>query len=211
VNLKSSLYRKEALKCPPTLGQQGRRHLTLYYFDQETTGDDPKHDRIVTAQYQRLDDNLEPAGPFTIMVEWEWGEKQVLQMLLDKGILQSNWDFVPVGNRLCFDIAFLIERATKWNLIQWDMATLKYYWFVKPVLDLQPVLVLMNRGKFTGSRLHAFAEKEPGARIPILYHKGAYAEIIEYVTQECEAALGLLRETRDLLGDFGDRRHRTTL
>ena len=140
--------------------------LTLFYFDQETTGDDPQQDRIVTVQYHQLDENLEPVGMFQIMTEWEWGEKQIIQMTLEKGILQPTWDFVPVGNRLRFDLTFLIERATKWNLIQWDMATLKYYWFTKPVLDLQPVLILMNRGEFSGSSLHAFADKDPGARVP---------------------------------------------
>lgn len=187
----------------------GRRtSLTLYYFDQETTGDDPQQDRIVTVQFQALDDDLRPTGTFQVMAEWEWGEKQIIQMALEKGVLQPNWDFVPVGNRLRFDLTFLIERAMKWGLITWDSATLKYYWFTKPFLDLQPVLVLMNRGRFTGSSLHAFSEKEPGAQIPALYRKGAYSDIIAYVTQEHDAALELLREARTLLGEFGDRRRR---
>jgi hypothetical protein len=182
--------------------------LTLFYFDQETTGDDPQQDRIITVQMHQLDENLEPVGPFQIMAEWEWGEKQIIGMTLGKGILQPNWDFVPVGNRLRFDLAFLVERATKWNLIQWDLATLKYFFFTKPFLDLQPVLVLMNRGQFSGSSLHSFAEKEPGARVPALYRKGSYADIIAYVTREHDAALELLRESRRLLGDFGDTRRR---
>ncbi len=177
-------------------------------MDLETTGDDPQQDRIVTVQLHQLDENLEPVGPFQIMAEWEWGEKEILQMILAKGILQPNWDFVPVGNGLRFDLTFLIERATKWNLIQWDMATLKYYWFTKPVLDLQPVLVLMNRGQFSGSSLHAFADKDPGVRIPALYRRGAYPEIISYVTRERDAALGLLRDSRKILTDFGATRKR---
>jgi len=142
------------------------------------------------------------------MAEWEWGEKQIIRMILEKGILQPDWDFVPVGNRLRFDLTFLIERATKWDLIKWDMATLKYYWFTKPILDLQPILVLMNRGEFTGSSLHVFSDKDPGRRVPALYRKGAYADIIAYVNQEHEAALGLLQESRNLLADLGDRRRR---
>ncbi len=187
-----------------------RAILTLFYFDQETTGDDPQQDRIVTVQLHQLDDDLEPVGPFQIMAEWEWGEKEIIQMILQKGVLQPNWDFVPVGNRLRFDLTFLVERATKWNLIQWDMATLKYYFFTKPILDLQPVLVLMNRGKFTGSSLHSFADKESGARVPALYRKGSYADIIAYVTREHDAALDLLRESKKLLGDWGDTRRRPT-
>lgn len=186
----------------------GDPRLTLYYFDQETTGDDPQQDRIVTVQIRQLDDDLQPVGPLQILAEWEWGEKQIIAMVLEKGVLQPNWDFVPVGNRLRFDLTFLIERATKWGLVTWDAATLKYYWFTKPFLDLQSVLILMNRGRFAGSSLHVFSEKEPGSRIPALYRKGSYGEIITYVTQEHEAALELLREARNLLGEFGDRRRR---
>lgn len=147
-------------------------------------------------------------APLQIMAEWEWGEKQIIQMALEKGVLQPNWDFVPVGNRLRFDLTFLIERATKWNLIQWDSATLKYFWFTKPLLDLQSILILMNRGQFAGSSLHAFADKDPGARVPALYRKGAYEDIIAYVTQEHEAALDLLKAARAVLGDLGDARRR---
>lgn len=182
--------------------------LTLFYFDLETTGDDPQQDRIVTVQTRQLDDGLEPVAPLLIMAEWEWGEKQIIQMALEKGVLKPDWDFVPVGNRLHFDLTFLIERATKWNLIQWDAATLKYYWFTKPLLDLQPVLVLMNHGKFAGSSLHVFADKDPGARVPLLYRKGAYGDIIDYVTREQEAALDLLHSARKVLEEFGDGRRR---
>ncbi len=174
----------------------------------ETTGDDPAQDRIVTVQYQPLTDDLEPTGPFQIIAEWEWGEKQVLQIVLDKGVLEPTWDFVPVGNRLRFDLTFLVERATKWKLIEWDLARLKYYWFTKPYIDLGPVLVLLNRGMFAGASLHAFADKESGARVPRMHRQGQYAEIIEYVARERDAALDLLRECRQVLGDLGDRRRR---
>ncbi len=182
--------------------------LTLFYFDQETTGDDPQQDRIITVQLRQLDENLEPVGSLQIMAEWEWGEKQIIQMALEKGVLQPNWDFVPVGNRLRFDLTFLIERATKWDLIKWDLATLKYFWYTKPLLDLQPILILMNRGKFTGSSLQAFADKAAGARVPGLYRKGAYSDIIAYVTREQDAALEVLREARKVLSDLGDARRR---
>ncbi len=159
-------------------------------------------------QYQQLSDDLEPVGPLQVMAEWEWGEKQVLHMILEKGLLEPGWDFVPVGNRLRFDLTFLQERAMKWNLIEWDASKLKYFWFTKPLLDLQPILVLMNRGKFKGSSLHAFTQKESGSRVPSLYGQGRYKEIIEYVTKEHEAALSLLSEAREILGEFGDRHRR---
>src|SRR6266446_6185312 len=96
-------------------------------------------------------DDLSPSGTLQVMAEWEWGEKQIIQLVLEKGILEPTWDFVPVGNRLRFDLTFLIERATKWKLIEWDLAKLKYYWFTKPYVDLGPILVMLNRGSLSGS------------------------------------------------------------
>ena len=182
--------------------------LPLYYFDIETTGDDPQQDRIVTVQYQPLADDLTALGPFQIITEWEWGEKQVIQMALDKGVLEPTWDFVPVGNRLRFDLTFLVERATKWKLIEWDLAKLKYYWFTKPYVDLASILVLMNRGSLAGSSLHNFSDKESGARVPKMYRSGHYSDIIDYVTRERNAAVDLLAEGRNVLGAMGDHRRK---
>ena len=182
--------------------------MTLYYLDIETEGEDPQQDRIVSIQYRQLSDDLVPVGSFQIMVEWEWGEKQIIQMILNKGVLEPTWDFVPVGNRLRFDLTFLIERATKWKLLDWDAAKLKYFWFTKPLLDLQPVLVLMNAGQFTGSSLGAFARKDSGGKVPTLFRQGRVKEIIEYITQEHDAMLGVLRAAADDLKALGDRRRR---
>ncbi len=162
----------------------------------------------MTVQYQALTDELAAVGSFQIIAEWEWGEKQVIQMVLEKGVLEPTWDFVPVGNRLRFDLTFLIERATKWKLIEWDFAKLKYYWFTKPYLDLAPILVMLNRGAFAGSSLHTFADKESGAHVPKMYRLGRYSEIIEYVTRERDAAMDLLQDSREVLGGLGDRRRR---
>lgn len=180
--------------------------LPLYYFDMETTGDDPQQDRVVTIQYQPLGDDLQLIGLFQVLAEWEWGEKQVIQMAIEKGILETTWDFVPVGNRLRFDLTFLIERATRWKLIDWDMAKLKYYWFTKPFIDLGPVLVMLNRGQFTGSSLGAFSDKESGRHVPKMYREGRYADIVDYVTRERDAAVELLLEVKAVLGTFGDGR-----
>ena len=160
------------------------------------------------AQYQQLRDALEPVGPFQVVAEWEWGEKQVLQLVLAKGLLEPTWDFVPVGNRLRFDLTFVLERAMKWKLVDWDAPRLKYFWYTKPLLDLQPVLVLMNHGQFQGSSLEAFADKGKGSEVPLLYRQGRFPEILAYVTREKEAALEVIRESLGVLGDLGDRRRR---
>lgn len=162
----------------------------------------------MSVQYQPLDEALEPSGPLQIIAEWEWGEKQVLQIILAKGVLEPNWDFVPVGNRLRFDLTFLLERSTKWGLISWDPAQVKTFWYRKPLLDLQPIFLLMSRGPFTGSSVHSFREEERGTLVPNWYRQGRFADIVEYVTKEHAAGMAMLRDARKILGDLGDARRK---
>ena len=181
--------------------------MTEWYLDIETEGTDPQQDKILTIQYQSLEEQ-KPAGAFQVLAEWEWGEKQIVQFIMDKGLLEPTWDFVPVGNRLKFDITFIIEKAEKHGLKKFTAEQLRFYWFTKPVLDLGPFLVMMNRGKFTGSSITAFTEKPASAWVPIWYREGQYAKIIEYVAQERDETLAVLGELKDILGAFGDRRRK---
>ncbi|MFQ5838907.1 MAG: hypothetical protein ACE5HJ_09050 [Thermoplasmata archaeon] len=180
--------------------------MTEYYLDIETEGDDPLQDRIITIQFQQLEKG-DPVGNFNILVEWEWGEKEIIRSILEKGLLDVGWDFVPIGNRLNFDITFIVERAGKHKLISWDPSQLKYYFFKKPMLDLWPVLVLMNRGRFQGSSLTAFSQKKDrGSLVTSLYRQGDYQSILRYIEEEREAVLDLYREVRSVLSTLGDRR-----
>ncbi len=180
--------------------------MTEYYFDIETQGEDPIHDRIVTIQYQQLEGG-EPVGNFNVLTEWEWGEKEIIRSILEKGLLDVGWDFVPVGNRLRFDITFIVERADMHKLHSWEPAELKYYLFNKPMLDLWPVLVLMNRGRFEGSSLTSFTNKRSASGVvPTLYNRGEYKEILRYIQEERDALLDLYQEVRSVLSTLGDRR-----
>lgn len=180
--------------------------MTEYYFDVETEGKDPQQDRVVTIQYQQLEGGA-PQGNLTILTEWEWGEKEILRTILEKGLLEPGWDFVPVGNRLRFDITFVAQRAEQHGLLKWEAADLRYYFFTKPMLDLQPVLVLMNRGRFEGSGLTSFTAKEAWSNVvPPLYRKGDHAAILRYVEEERDAVLELYAEVQSVLSTLGDRR-----
>ncbi len=179
--------------------------LTEWYLDIETEGTDPQQDKILTIQYQPLNDGR-PAGAFQVLAEWEWGEKQIVRAVVEKGLLEPTWDFVPVGNRLKFDITFIMEKAERYGLKKFTVESLRFYWFSKPIVDLAPVLFMMNRGRFTGSSVSAFADKPSGSIVPGLYREGKFPEIIRYVTREKDETLGLLEGARALLEEFGDHR-----
>ncbi|HLB68248.1 MAG TPA: hypothetical protein VJN63_07275 [Thermoplasmata archaeon] len=107
-------------------------------------GRTPSRTALVTVQFQQLSDDLRPIGTLTVLAEWEWGEKEILRTVIAKGLLEKSWDFVPVGNRLRFDLTFLMERALLHKAKDWSPPELRRFWFDKPMLDLGPVLVLMN-------------------------------------------------------------------
>ncbi len=182
--------------------------VTLFYFDVEAEGEDPGQDRLITVQYQPLGDDLRPIGALTVLAEWEWGEKEMVRAALQRGVLDPTWDFVPVGNRLRFDLTFLIERAQRHGIRESSAADLRRFWFDKPMLDVGPVLVLMNAGRFEGSSIENFTAKPPSAQAPMLYRQGKYRELLEYVEKERDATLALLAELRSLLTAFGERKRK---
>ena len=57
--------------------------MTSYYLDIETTGFDPKFDKIITIQYQQLDiASGKPIGNLIILKEWESSEKEILKKFI---------------------------------------------------------------------------------------------------------------------------------
>ena len=182
--------------------------MTLFYFDVETEGEDPQQDRLLTIQYQPLGDDLRPVGSLTVLAEWEWGEKEMVRVVLPKGVLDPTWDFVPVGNRLRFDLTFLMERAQRHGLRESSTADVRRFWFDKPMLDVGHVLVLMNAGRFEGSSIENFTAKPPSAEAPRLYRQGKYQELLAYVERERDETLALLAELRSLLTAFGERKRK---
>ena len=181
--------------------------LTEWYFDIETEGTDPQQDRIVTIQYQSMEDGV-PRGRFQVLAEWEWGEKEIVRLIVEKGLLDPTWDFVPVGNRLKFDITFVMEKAEKYGIKKFTVDGLRYYWFNKPLIDIAPIVLLMNGGRFAGSSISRFSEKRNSSEVPRLYREGRYPEVIEYITREKDETLALIREAGSVLEAFGIERSR---
>ncbi len=179
--------------------------MTEYYFDIETLGIDPQQDKIITIQYQMLQDG-EPVGDLVILKEWESSEGEIVKEILDKELLHPGWDFVPIGNRLKFDTIFIIEKAQEYGLLDWKIGDIKYYFFKKPKVDIASTLIMMNDLKFAGSGVDNFTKKGKGEIVPVLYAKREYDEIIDYIHTERDAVLGLFAELRTVLTTFGNRK-----
>jgi DNA polymerase III alpha subunit (gram-positive type) len=162
--------------------------MVNFYFDIETTGLNPKKDKILTIQYQELDRNTgEPIGELKILKEWESSEKEIInKFLFDTHVLDNYpFSFIPVGYNLNFENSFLKERTKINELPSVDILS-------NPFIDLRVIGILMNKGEFKGSGLDKLTEKKSeGSSIPMLYNNHEYEKIIEYIKQEASEFLKL--------------------
>lgn len=158
--------------------------MANYYFDVETTGLDPKKDKIISIQYQLLDRFTgKPAGELVILREWPAGEKKILENFLNdyNACGSKAFSFVPVGYNLSFEHAFLKERMLANGLPPVDILN-------NPFIDIRALAILMNKGDFRGCGLDRMTRKEcDGKSVPIWYSKGDYERIISYVKNEAES------------------------
>ncbi len=152
-----------------------------FYLDIETTGVDPRKDKIITIQFAELGRNTgKSIGELKILKEWESNEKEILrQFILTSSITSSNpWIFVPVGYNLHFEHNFLAERCKVNGIEPFDILN-------KPFIDLRPFGIIMNKGEFKGSGLDRITGKlHSGAIIPQWYAEKKYSDIENYVKTE---------------------------
>lgn len=160
--------------------------MASYYLDIETTGLDPKIDKIITIQFQQLDMNTgSPMGELIILKEWESSEKEMLKQFIIKSKILDPYafSFVAVGYNLTFEHNFLKARAKEHGLPDIDVLT-------NPFIDLRAIGVLMNKGQFKGSGLDQITgKKNSGSGIPEFYKNKEYDKIIDYIRNETEEFL----------------------
>ena len=157
--------------------------MTTFYLDIETTGLDPKKDKIITIQFQELDRYTGKAiGELTILKEWESSEKEILEEFISKTNILDSYDFsfVPIGYNLGFEHDFIKIRSELNGLPSLDILHC-------PFIDLRAIGILMNAGQFRGSGLSDITNKKGcGIQIPIWYENKEYDQIIDYIENETE-------------------------
>lgn len=157
--------------------------MTEFYLDMETTGFDPKRDRIITIQFQELDTKTGAArGSLEILREWESSEKDVLKEFLDVLDPSNDWNFVPIGYNLLFDFRFLQARISK--LLRIELQS-DWLYHGLPHVDIKNTLIMINEGSFKGTTLDWFVQKEmDDSLIPKWYAKKNYSRIEEYISDK---------------------------
>jgi hypothetical protein len=159
--------------------------MTEYYFDMETTGFNFDTDEIITIQWQRLNGFTgEPIGELNILKRWDSSEKEILESFLPN-LRCKPLDFIFVGKNLLFDFCLLNQRMKQHNLGELDLRCL----YERAVLDIKPILVMMNKGIFMGyDKMLPKTNPLTNDQIPQLYKegKGRYPEIIQYIQDEAK-------------------------
>lgn len=169
----------------------------------EVEGSDSNEHRVIALCTQELKDGA-PSGNLSVMVEWEWGEREILKWVLSKGLFETTFDFVPVGFNLKFDLAFLMARLEHLGLRKWESWEVRHFFAAKPMIDLSTSLVLMNASKFADSSVRNYM---PGQRhadsVQDWYRQGNYRGIVDTMLEEARFGLALYGGLRKTLSNMG--------
>ena len=172
---------------------KGSRNLVEHYFDLETTGLDPEHDKIITIQIQELVGRTgEPIGEIDILKEWESSEKEIIEKVMPLLTCENPFEFIIVGKNLMFDFMFLDERAKKYGLKGMDLHCIHDRAFI----DLKHSLVMINEGVFRGYNKLLKKGKFANVQVPKLYEEKNYEEIVEYIKEEAKIFVDAYQKLR---------------
>ena len=171
--------------------------MPSFYFDIETTGLDPANDQIITIQYQKINSvSAKPEGPLTILKSWRdpKGEHGIIEKVIPLITSPNPFGFVPIGNNLNFEFQFLASKINKYKKLDLDSG----YFHSRPHIDLKPIMILLNGGKFKGYHL-ILNKVNSGFNVPKWYDDNQFDKIIEYIIDETNSFIEFYTKIYHLL------------
>jgi hypothetical protein len=166
--------------------------MSLFYCDIESSGINPKFNKIITIQFQKINSLGFPTGELIILKEWESSEEKIVKQFY-KILTQGNvFEFIPVMQNHLFDFGFLIEKFKKY-IPEFDKEPLEFI-FSRAIIDIRSTLIIANQMGFKGCGLDKMTTKQQdGSMIPLWYEEKRYDLIENYIKQETEAFLKALQ------------------
>lgn len=176
--------------------------MSSYYFDCETSREgrdhvDPKLDRLVSISFQEINSRTgNPIGELQILKSWENSEKSILSEFLNKTrwleTPPKSWEFIPIGFNLSFDLWVIYYRTRK-NLEH--ELSLDFLFHQLPKIDIKPIFVLVNGGKFKGASLDKFSDKlYDGAYAYESIQEEKWDDLLQYIKDETESFLKIYQQ-----------------
>lgn len=160
----------------------------MWYLDVESEGLNPQEHKLLTIQFQKLDNCGNPISELIILREWELGEEEMMKRFFNIFVNDNPFSFGIVGQNLSFDIRFILAKFKKYNL---DIGKSEIDFLYSLVMvDIHSTLILLNNFCFKGSGLDALTNKQQkGDIIPNLYAEKNYPAIEQYIQDETKAFL----------------------
>lgn len=176
--------------------------MVEHYFDIETTGLNPEHDKVITVQIQKMAGLTgELIGEIEILKEWESSERELIEKTIPLLTCENPFNFIMIGKNLLFDFMFLGKRAEKYGLRGMDLRCI----YNRAFLDLKHVLVMVNEGNFRGYDRLLKKGEHLNEQIPELYEQKKYDNIIKYVKEEATAFIEAYRKLRKEMPSLAKR------
>lgn len=160
-----------------------------FSVDSETTGFNEYEDKIITIQFQKVDNFGRAIDDLIILKEWEFGEEQIIKWFFTLiNNRQNKMDIVLLMQNHHFDFRFLITKFKQYGLIDKNISDLSFLYKFVPIIDINSILILNNNFYFKGAGLTNMTEKKGNASdIPIWYENKQYDLIEEYIIQEMQS------------------------
>lgn len=163
--------------------------MSYYYTDIESEGLNPQEHKILTIQFQQIDNFGNPTSELIILREWELGgEEEMIKRFFNIFVNENFFKFVIVGQNTLFDLRFILAKFKKYGL---DIKKSEIdFLYSLPIIDIHSTLIILNDLNFKGSGLDSLTEKkQKGDIIPNLYQEKNYPAIEQYIQDETKAFL----------------------
>lgn len=159
----------------------------------------PKHCKIITMQYRFLTPEGKPDGELHVFKEWESSEEQLLKKAYALINPHTQWEVIPVGQNIMFDLGFLKGRGEQYGIRypEW------WLYHDLPVIDIKAILLGMNGFRFKDSGLDKFTGKESsGLNVPVWYAQKEWEKILAYIQKETAEFISFYQKLKRLLPEF---------
>ncbi|MHA2230874.1 MAG: hypothetical protein ACXAB4_00040 [Candidatus Hodarchaeales archaeon] len=173
--------------------------MVEFYLALEKTGWNPHEDRIMAISFHELEKETgNPVGELKILEEWTSSEPTIIGEFLQILNLENSWNFVPIGFDLRSDFRFLRIRALKTLGIslRWE-----FLYETLPAIDLLPIAILMNKGRFKGTNLawvlgHTEPKRTETTLVNQWFQAQDYERVISYIHAKKDRFLDFYRYLR---------------